>query len=374
MDLDPQIAETIVENIKDVIKHEINLFDTTGTIIASTDRSRIGTGHDGARKAIATKQTVVIDEDHYYSGAKHGINVPVVFNDSVVAVIGITGKRSEVEPYGNVLKKMTEILIRENWEQMTRFDQRSRLADMVNILKLRGHDETLVNYYASLLRINLDTPRFAVVGHIERTHEESPEGNSLHTSLYIRFQQFKTSFFALSDREVCMFIDERSERDLNYLLKGIREDVEQIVDSPVHFGIGDVQKTSKDYWRSYDKACRALDWLEFLRSDEDSLRYADMDMGLVVSSVPRDVAQQLVNHVFGDLPASEVDEYQKIFDAYTRHNGSIVHCAEELYLHKNTLQNRLNKIANKTGYNPRVLSDYSVLALAFLLRQHTQEQ
>ena len=43
MNLDPQIAETIVTNLKDVINHEINLFDTTGTIIASTDRTRIGT-------------------------------------------------------------------------------------------------------------------------------------------------------------------------------------------------------------------------------------------------------------------------------------------------------------------------------------------
>ena len=109
MNLDPHIAETIVTTLKDVINHEINLFDTTGTIIASTVRSRIGTGHDGARLAIKTKQTVAINDEHEFRGAKHGINVPVVFNDSVVAVIGITGERAEVEPLGNVIKKMTEI-------------------------------------------------------------------------------------------------------------------------------------------------------------------------------------------------------------------------------------------------------------------------
>ncbi len=55
MELDPKIAESIVTNLKDVIQHEINLFDATGTIIASTDRTRIGTSHDGARLAISTK-------------------------------------------------------------------------------------------------------------------------------------------------------------------------------------------------------------------------------------------------------------------------------------------------------------------------------
>ena len=104
MNLDPQIAETIVTNLKDVINHEINLFDTTGTIIASTDRTRIGTSHDGARLAIKTKKTISIDRENEYRGARHGINVPVMFNDQVVAVIGITGERSEVEPFGNVIK------------------------------------------------------------------------------------------------------------------------------------------------------------------------------------------------------------------------------------------------------------------------------
>ena len=87
MDLDPQIAETIVSNLKDIIQHEINLFDTTGTIIASTDRSRIGTSHDGARLAISTQSTVSIDSEHEFKGAKHGINVPVLFNGVIVGAV-----------------------------------------------------------------------------------------------------------------------------------------------------------------------------------------------------------------------------------------------------------------------------------------------
>ena len=114
MNLDPKIAETIVNNLKDVINHEINLFDITGTIIASTDPARIGTTHECARLAIETQQPVPIDSEHQFKGAKHGINMPVMFQDTAVAVIGITGERAEVEPFGNVIKKMTEILIREN--------------------------------------------------------------------------------------------------------------------------------------------------------------------------------------------------------------------------------------------------------------------
>lgn len=113
MDIDPRIAQTIVENIKGIIRYDINFFDAHGKMIASTDATRIGTFHDAARLAAERKRTVAVDGDNQFIGARNGINAPVMFGDSVVAVIGITGQRHEVEPFGIMITKMTEILIRE---------------------------------------------------------------------------------------------------------------------------------------------------------------------------------------------------------------------------------------------------------------------
>ena len=147
------------------------------------------------------------------------------------------------------------------------------------------------------------------------------------------------------------------------------DDAKRILGYPLIFGAGRTEHSAGLYWRSYDEACRALEWLSFDQAGT-LMRYEDMDLGLILSSVPRDNATQLAGHVFRGLSDAEIDEFQRVFDAYVRHNGSIVHCADELYLHKNTLQNRLNKIAEKTGYNPRKLSDFTVLALAFKLRSY----
>lgn len=56
MELEPKVAKLIVKSLKDIINHEINLFDTSGTIIASTDTVRIGTSHEGARLAAKTNR------------------------------------------------------------------------------------------------------------------------------------------------------------------------------------------------------------------------------------------------------------------------------------------------------------------------------
>ena len=369
MNLDPKIAETIVNNLKDVINHEINLFDTTGTIIASTDPARIGTTHEGARLAIETQQPVPIDSEHQFKGAKHGINMPVMFQDTAVAVIGITGERAEVEPFGNVIKKMTEILIRENWDHVERYDRRVRVSNLAGILKLRRHDESLAAYYASMLRVDLDIPRLVLVGRAQTEDDSALDYNGLYEMFHARFESFTTSFFAFLERDVCLFIDVRDERRIPALVQGMSDDAKRILGYPLIFGAGRAEHSASLYWRSYDEACSALEWLSFEQAGT-LMRYEDMDLGLILSSVPRDNAMQLVGHVFRGLSDAEIDEFQRVFDAYVRHNGSIVHCADELYLHKNTLQNRLNKIAEKTGYNPRKLSDFTVLALAFKLRSY----
>ncbi|WP_419773134.1 helix-turn-helix domain-containing protein [Helcococcus kunzii] len=41
--------------------------------------------------------------------------------------------------------------------------------------------------------------------------------------------------------------------------------------------------------------------------------------------------------------------------------------SKTLFIHKNTLQYKLNKLEKLTGYNPRTLDDFVVLKLAFLL-------
>ena len=67
MDIDPRIAQTIVENIKGVIRHDINFFDAHGKMIASTDATRIGTFHDAARLAAERKRTVAVDGDNQFT-------------------------------------------------------------------------------------------------------------------------------------------------------------------------------------------------------------------------------------------------------------------------------------------------------------------
>ena len=72
--------------------------------------------------------------------------------------------------------------------------------------------------------------------------------------------------------------------------------------------------------------------------------------------------------MLGNIDEHTLDEYSAIMRAYSTYNGAITKAAQSLYIHKNTLQNKLNTIAQVTGYNPRNHKDYALLTIAFTLR------
>ena len=116
--LSQQGAQAIVEEVGAIVGQNINMMDPEGYVIASTDPERIGTLHEGARKIIREHldELYVRDEEATFT-SRPGLNLPVYQAGSIAGVIGITGRYEEVAGYGQIVKKMVEILIRENAEQ-----------------------------------------------------------------------------------------------------------------------------------------------------------------------------------------------------------------------------------------------------------------
>lgn len=71
-----------------------------GIIIASTDKNRIGSFHEGATLVMKSGHRLHITERDAkrLKGVKPGINLPIYYNKKVIGVIGITGTPSVVEP------------------------------------------------------------------------------------------------------------------------------------------------------------------------------------------------------------------------------------------------------------------------------------
>ena len=87
--LDKIQANKIVEKLMADIPYNINIMDERGKIIASGDSARIGERHRGAERAINERKNIEIYKDT--SLEKKGTNEPIILNDHILGVVGISG-------------------------------------------------------------------------------------------------------------------------------------------------------------------------------------------------------------------------------------------------------------------------------------------
>ena len=121
-------ADQIVSQLSKVMEPHINIMDTEGVIISSTNPERVGTTHGGAVKILTEKLSeLMIEKDDEYPGARNGINLPIEFNNEMIGVIGLTGKSEEVYRFGQIIKKMTEVLLLDIYvRQQKQIEQKAR--------------------------------------------------------------------------------------------------------------------------------------------------------------------------------------------------------------------------------------------------------
>lgn len=368
------VAQSIVEEMKKIIKQDINYFDTNAIIIASTDKARIGNFHGGAKKVIEIGDEIIIGYDGQYKGAKTGINVPVYFDSKIVGVIGITGEKSEVERYGQIIQRMTEILIREAYlTEKDNIDRESKRQFIEEILFRSNNDEKVLMMRGDILNIKTNIPRVVIVSKVlDDEYKEAvlePLINERMLSIFKNHINYDNqNLIVQSGTNIIMILKIISKNNIDRIIKLISDDIEKSLKVNVYFGIGCVSYNSKEIKKSYIEGKKALDFSVSFEKIK-IVYYKDLDIGLLMNEIPKEVKKNYIEKIYGELSQKEIKEYSVLLDSYVRNNGSIEKTSNELFIHKNTLQYRLNKLKTTTGYDPRVIKDMVVLYIALMLNR-----
>lgn len=374
MNVSQPVAQSIVEEMKKIINQDINYFDINGVIVASTDPLRIGKFHGGAKKVIERNSDLVISYDEQYEGARKGINVPVYFENEIVGVIGITGEKEEVEKYGKIIQRMTEILIREAYlSEQENIDRESKRQFIEEILFRSHSDEKILMMRGDILNIKTNIPRIVIVSKlIDNDDREALLEPSINEKVLNIFKSHinydNQNLIVQSGTNIIMILKIISKNNIDRIIDLIRKEVTNLLNVNIFFGIGDISNNSIQIKRSYREAKKALD-VAVAFQNKQILYYKELDLGLLINEIPKETINTYIMKIFGNLSKEEIEEYSSVLDAFIKNNGSINKTSEELFIHKNTLQYRLNKLKTITGYDPREISDMVVLYMALTLNR-----
>lgn len=372
--------QNIVEELEDAIQKNINIMDETGCIVASTDASRIGTYHSGAQRVINQKlDELVISESNQYAGAKNGINLPIIIDGEIAGVVGITGEKEEVQVLGKVIQKMTKILIMDNYQN----NQKKIIENMQNnfivswLFTDEESSETEENLQlrGQLLGIDINLVRVVAVMGVAREQEEGrTDETEIEQELYdwiIReikrcLKKDPQHLVSQVGTKIIIFFSSSNTVEVFQKLESIVKNIQKQYKCILYCGIGAAGANRVEIRRSYREANTACNLAMRMRTTKIKV-YSDVDMELLLENISEYEREMFVKRVFKGCQDSDILKWVQILRCYSENNGSITKTAEDCYIHKNTLQYRLSKLKEVTGYDPRIIKESIPLYIAMLI-------
>ncbi|MEU6954030.1 sugar diacid recognition domain-containing protein [Streptomyces sp. NPDC045714] len=112
--MDDVAAQAIVGDIVDRLGVRVNVMDGHGVIIAGSDRSRVGSLHEGAPRVPRTGRlfSVTSEEAHALTGTLAGVHLPLRLGDEIVGVVGVSGDPTTVGEIAGAIARMAELMER----------------------------------------------------------------------------------------------------------------------------------------------------------------------------------------------------------------------------------------------------------------------
>ncbi|MGP1585212.1 MAG: CdaR family transcriptional regulator [Schwartzia sp. (in: firmicutes)] len=364
-------AQDIVEEIGAIVRQNINMMDADGVIIASTDPTRLGNFHAGAKR--------VIDEglSELYIGSetaqqatppmRMGINLPLTYERHIVGVVGITGEYESVIGYGQVVKKMTEILIRERvQEEARRLDLRvtSRFLEEwvlgAGILR-----PALLAARGRQLGIDIARRRRVMVVSLDdvEDHIDSFAGQEL-------IERVENAVLDMVRRDSSALILRHAARQI--LLLGAAEDsallalakelaamVRTKFEKTLRVGFDEGRGNIREAYGQADRA-----WRTAVSLPDRIAGFGALDLEFFLQEISAQTKFEYIEKIFHAYGEAERAEIMELLRAYFSAGGSLKKTAADLFIHKNTLQYKLHRMEHMTGYDVRQPRHAAVFAMA----------
>lgn len=371
--LDHTLAQQIVDRTMSIIGHNMNVMNAAGTIIGSGDAERIGQKHDGAVLALNHGDSLELDEQSCQSlqGVKPGINMLLHFKGGVVGVVGVTGNPEHIRAFAQLVKMTAELTIEQaSLVEQLQWDRRHQ-EEFVSAWLNQQLSDSELHDWAQRLSIDLATPRVAVV--IELKAESAPVSlNSVRGLVDVLYRSDDKPLVAImSMNEIVVLKPLRSSSNSDQsVLESIQRRLTANQIDDVRLAIGQRFDSALQLPLSYQSAKQVLAVGRRSHPEQTMLSFSEYRLPVLLAPLADSwQGEQLAQAMATLVSADKSGQLVKTLEAYFQANGNANHCAKALYIHRNTLRYRLDKISEVKGISTQDFTGLTELYIASQLRK-----
>ncbi len=356
--LGPTLAQKFIEKTAKNFEYNINIMNDKGIIIASKDPARVGTFHEVAYEMLnGTLDTGVVKECKKYLGTKPGINMFIEYKDRRVGVICVSGDPDTVHAFAGLVKTSMETMLEYELQMESKRFRRDKADQLLYYLLFEENVDLLeVDSWLNELDLKKDLLRVPII------IKHPPEYNYKKLLRVLRHVEGYSSqdiittarnndviIFKVVNSDFTEAIKEYRytiEKYLKYFLESIPEDYNA---NKFSFFVGSLQNDISKYRISYSHAQQLA-----LRVKKKEGIYFFNDNILdyyrnIVTIKVYDNIFSIYDSIFNEEDKTMIYETIK---SLSENNYNVVNTSKALYIHRNTVLFRLNKIKDALNINP----------------------
>ena len=227
----------------------------------------------------------------------------------------------------------------------------------------------LVDIYNRAKKLRIDTEARRVVFMVETRYEKDSSAMETIKSLYA--SKPKDYITAVDERNIIIVKELKETDDYAELERVARTLVDMLnaeAMSQVRVSFGNIIHEIKDVSRSYKEAKMALEVGKIFYAEKIIVPYNNLGIGRLIYQLPIPLCQMFMKEVFGEkLPDTFDDETLTTINKFFENNLNVSETSRQLYVHRNTLVYRLEKLQKSTGLDIRVFDDALTFKIAMMV-------
>lgn len=345
------VLRNCIEELYSITKVNLCLYDTTGNIIVTTTET--GTLSQDAVLVFVTSpaDSQVISSNHLFK---------IYDEDELMYILLATGSGDDVYTVGRIAGSQLRMLLSAYKEK---FDRNNFFQNLImdNML--------LVDMYnrAKKLHIEVSVPRLVYI--IEA------EGDADTTVIQLLKGMFSTEggdYVTEIDEQNIILVksvdSDYTQVDLDMVAQSIVDTISAEAMVNVRVGFGSVVQELKDVSKSYKEAMMAVDVGKIFYEERMVNSYSSLGIGRLIYQLPANLCQMFIDEIFKDAdPATFDEEIVSTVYKFFENSLNVSETSRQLFIHRNTLVYRVEKLKQITGLDVRIFDDALTFMIAMMV-------
>lgn len=223
---------------------------------------------------------------------------------------------------------------------------------------------------ASKLHIEVERPRLVYL--IETKTDKDGTAAELLKSMFVP----QTGDFIVSIDEKSIVLIKELEDNAS------KEDMEEVADTivdmlnaeamlKVRVAYGQPVNELKDVSKSYKEAKMALEVGNIFYDYKNVISYGMLGIGRLIYQLPQNLCKIFIKEIYGDTNPEDIgEEILTTVNKFLENNLNVSETSRQLYIHRNTLVFRIEKLQKAIGLDMRVFEDALTFKIALMVQEY----